>query len=108
LDIKNALHILMLCLAVLFLAGQAAPKSKKQLMDEAIQLKVDEYIKTMEQKCETKVQKRAAEIVDSLLVKVAQVKTVDTFERPAKPSKPNRPTIRTAKDTTAVKPLFDQ
>lgn len=77
-------------------------------MDEAIQEKVDKYTLLQLNKCEKKVQKRAGEIVDSLLLKVAQTKTVDTFKRPAKPQKPQKPNMKTAKDTTPVKPLFKQ
>lgn len=93
-------------IAVLLMA-QAAPKGKQQLMDEAIQEKMDSYTKTLLKRCEKDVQERALEIVDSLLLLEAQFKTVDTFERPPKPNKPSRPAVKLAKDTSDVEPLFD-
>ncbi len=107
-DIKVYYRIFWFVVVILLLVGQAAPKTKKQLMDEALQEKMENYIKTMETRCEKKIKKRAAEIVDSLLLKEAQVKTVDNFERPIKPTKPQRPDLRPAKDTMPVRPLFDQ
>ena len=87
--------------------GQAAPKTLKQLMDESLQKKLDQYTKVQVDKCEKKILNRAQAIVDSILLKEAQEKTIDTFDRPAKPSKPDRPVIKVAKDTTPVKPLFE-
>lgn len=107
-DIKICYRIFLFVVVGFLLVAQAAPKTKEDLIAEAIQAKVDQYIKTTESKCEKKVQKRAAQIVDSLLLQVAQMKTVDKFDRPAKPTKPQRPSVRVAKDTTVVKPLFDQ
>ena len=87
--------------------GQAKHKSKEQLIEESIQKRLDKYKITIAEKCESDVQKRAMEIVDSLLLREAQVKTVDTFVRPPKPQKPSKPTVKTAKDTALVKPLFE-
>jgi len=89
------------------LMGQTEHKSKQELIEESIQNRLAKYQITLIEKCEKDVQKRALEIVDSLLLKEAQVKTVDTFERPPKPLKPSKPTVKTAKDTTVVKPLFE-
>ncbi len=86
--------------------GQAAPKTKKQLMDESLQEKLDKYTSIQIQKCDKKILNRAQSIVDSILLKEAQEKTIDTFDRPTKPSKPNRPELKVPKDTTAVEPLF--
>jgi hypothetical protein len=88
------------------LMGQAAPKTKKQLMDEALQEKLDKYTAIQIEKCNKKIFNRAQAIVDSILLKEAQEKTIDTFERPPKPLKPNRPALKVPKDTTAVGPLF--
>jgi len=89
------------------LMGQAAPKSKKQLMDEALQVKLDKYTSVQVNKCDKKILNRAQAIVDSILLKEAQEKTIDSFDRPAKPLKPTRPAMKVAKDTTPVGPLFE-
>lgn len=93
---------------VITLIAQAAPKTKQQLMDESLEEKILNYTATIKRKCAKDVQERAHEIVDSLLLQVANSNTIDTFERPTKPTKPNRPKIRAAKDTLPIKPLFDQ
>ena len=64
------------------MVGQAAPetpKTKKQLMDEALQKKLDDFTRAVERKCASVIQTRAEEIVDSLLLLEAQIKTVDTL-----------------------------
>ena len=88
--------------------GQAAPKTKQQLIDEALQKKIDLYTHALERKCEKLIQDRASEIVDSLLLVEAQIKTVDTFERPPKPNKPAKPDERQIRDSSAISPLFNQ
>ena len=86
--------------------AQAAPKTKKQLMEEALQDKLNKFNVVQMQKCNKRVLNRAQVIVDSLLLKEAQEKTIDTFDRPSKPSKPKRPALKVPKDTTRVEPLF--
>ena len=106
-DTKRLLHITIFLLAILVMVAQAAPKTKKQLMDEALQKKLDAYTRVVERKCEINIQKRAGEIVDSLLMLEAQIKTVDTFVRPPVPTKPAPPELKPVKDTTDIKPLFE-
>lgn len=106
-DTKRILHIAIFILAIFFMVAQDTPKSKQQLMEEAIETKIKDFIKAVERKCETGIQKRAEEIVDSLLMREAQLKTVDTFKRPPEPTKPERPEIKSTKDTTDIKPLFE-
>lgn len=89
------------------MVAQAAPKTKQQLMDESLDAKIQDYIKAVERKCTESIQKRAGEIVDSLLLREAQLKTVDTFKKPPTPAKPERPEIKSTKDTTDIKPLFE-
>jgi len=101
-------QILALFVLSTLLMGQAAPKSKKQLMDESLQEKLNKYTKVQFQKCEKRILNRAQAIVDSILLKEAQEKTIDTFDRPPKPFKPTRPTLKVPKDTTAVEPLFEK
>jgi hypothetical protein len=90
------------------MVGQAAPKTKKQLMDEALQKKLDDFTRAVERKCASVIRTRAEEIVDSLLLLDAQIKTVDTFKRPPTPNKPQRPEIKSTKDTTDIRPLFEE
>lgn len=101
------LHIAICFLAIIVMVAQAAPKTKKQLMDEALQKKMNDFTRAVERKCEINIQKRAEEIVDSLLLQEAKIKTVDTFKRPPVPTKPTKPEIKPAKDTTEIKPLFE-
>jgi len=108
LDTKPLYQTIIFAGLIFVLIAQAAPKTKQQLMDEAIQQKLDSYTLTHVRRCEKDVQERALEIVDSLLLLVANTNTIDTFTRPAKPTKPNRPAIRPARDTMPIKPLFDQ
>ena len=107
-DTKHIYRLLALIAFSTLWMGQTPHKSKKQLIEEAIQEKVDKYTQVQMVRCENKVQERAEAIVDSMLISVAQLKTVDTFERPAKPQKPTKPDLKVAKDTTPVRPLFDQ
>ena len=93
---------------MLLMVGQAAPKTKKQLMDEALQKKLDDFTRAVERKCTSVIRERAETIVDSLLLLEAQVKTVDTFKRPPTPTKPERPAIKSTKDTTDIRPLFEE
>jgi len=88
--------------------AQAPPKSLQQLIDESLQEKLDKYTLAVERKCASTIRKRAEEIVDSLLMQEARVKTVDTFKRPPIPTKPDRPEVKPPKDTTDVKPLFEE
>ena len=107
-DTRRILHIAICFLAILVMVGQAAPKTKKQLMEEALQKKLDDFANAVERKCASVIRTRAEEIVDSLLLLEAQVKTVDTFKRPPTPIKPERPEIKPAKDTADIRPLFEE
>ena len=88
--------------------SQAAPKTLQQLMDESLQKKLDVYIRASERKCTAKIKERAEEIVDSLLLREAQIKTVDKIVRPPIPPKPTRPEIKSTKDTSDIRPLFEE
>lgn len=107
-DTRRVLHIAICFLAIIVMVAQAAPKTKQQLMDEALQKKLNDFTKAVERKCEINIQKRAEEVVDSLLLLEAQIKTVDSFERPPSPTKPQRPEIKSTKDTSDIRPLFEE
>lgn len=104
---KKIYKIFTLLVFASLLMGQAEHKTKQQLMDELLAEKLEKYHKVNLRQCEEKVQKRAQAIVDSLLLEVAKVKTVDPFKRPPTPPKPPKPKVKVAKDTTDVKPLFE-
>ena len=86
--------------------GQAEHKTLGQLMDELLADKLVSYSQIAKRKCEERVQKRAQAIVDSILLKEAKVKTVDSFQRPPTPPKPVQPNLKVPKDTSDVEPLF--
>ena len=107
-DTNRIIHIGIFVLAIFFVVAQAAPKSLKQLMDEALEKRLNDYTRVVERKCASDIKKRAEEIVDSILLSEAQVKTVDTFKRPPVPTKPERPQVIPPKDSTEIKPLFEK
>lgn len=59
-------------------------------------------------KCKENAIKIAEQRVDSMLIAQAKLISIDTTERPIKPIKPNLPEITAPKDSTDVKPLFEE
>lgn len=57
--------------------------------------------------CKEDAIKIAEQRVDSILIAQAKLTKVDTTGRPIKPIKPNLPEITLPKDSTDVKPLFE-
>ncbi|MFK8005304.1 MAG: hypothetical protein AB8H03_02995 [Saprospiraceae bacterium] len=58
--------------------------------------------------CKENAIKIAEQRVDSALIAQAKLTTIDTTGRPIKPIKPDLPEITPPKDSTDVKPLFEE
>lgn len=63
-----------------------------------------ERIKT----CKENAIKIAEERVDSILMAQAKLSTIDTIGKPIKPIKPDLPEITPPKDSSEIKPLFEE
>ncbi|HFB99168.1 MAG TPA: hypothetical protein ENJ53_00045 [Phaeodactylibacter sp.] len=83
------------------------PQLRKERLEKAIAQKLN--VRRIEhfQQCKKDAIAIAEKKVDSILLAEAKWIHIDTITKPAKPIKPTLPAIVPPKDSTAVKPLFD-
>lgn len=83
-------------------------EARQKRVDAAVAQKLVERRIEKMQKCKADAVLIAEQRVDSILIAEAKLTSVDTVGKPLKPLKPAAPIVNLPKDSTDVKPLFDQ
>lgn len=101
---------LFLLLSVMVLAAACQLKYDKeevvdQLMQEALQERIDNYKEIRRERCWEGVLREADRMVDSILFVEAKM-AIDTITRPPVPAKPVAPEKKILEDSTPVKPFL--
>lgn len=82
-------------------------KDIQALIDQEVSVKLQNYTRIKNERCQEDLIKEANSIADSIMVAEAFFDR-DTAFRPPKPEKPEKPELKGWKDTVALKPLFDR
>lgn len=101
----------ILMVGILFTACEPkvieTPQARNERLQKAITQKLDARRAEHQKQCKKDAIVIAEKKVDSILLAEAKLMTIDTITKPIKPTKPDSPIIVPPKDSTAVKPLFD-
>lgn len=82
-------------------------KDIQALIDQEVSVKLQNYTRIKNERCQEDLIKEANRVADSIMVAEAFFDR-DTAFRPPKPEKPEKPELKGWKDTVALKPLFDR
>ena len=99
---------------VLIFLSNCNPQKKEttEELNARIQKKVEERLENRRKEkmksCKKEALTLAEAQVDSILLLEAKLSTIDTFPKPIKPEKPSTPDLLIPKDSSEVKPLFEQ
>ena len=112
---KPILHIVILNLIFFTLFSFGCEEKKKETPEERLErieiAVADKFAKRRAERmnlCKENAIKIAEQRVDSILIAQAKLTSIDTIGRPIKPIKPDLPEITPPKDSTDVKPLFEE
>lgn len=105
--------ILNLIFFLLFSAGceqnkKETPEERLERIEKAVADKFAKHRAERMKQCKDNAIKIAERQVDSILLAEAKLISIDTTGRPIKPIKPDLPEITPPKDSTDVKPLFEE
>ena len=99
-----AFIILLTCIAC---KKDASTKTKAQLIEEAIEEKLDKVRARKMEKCKRDAMNSAIAHVDSLIAKEFSLNMIDTIQFPRAPRRPNIPGGKIILDTNKIKPIVD-
>ncbi len=98
------LHII-LCIPLMFLLSCNDPVTQEELIESAIQLKLQSWRQDEIKKCMDKAMVEAEAFVDSILIVRSLPSKLDTIPKPPKPMKPPKPYFKTKPDSVVVRPI---
>lgn len=110
----SLLLIAVLLCALLVFNFQKTPVASKltidQLMEEAIEKRVQKYIAIRDKKCNEKILAAAASQADSLIIAKAKFLRIlsDTIDRPLPPDRPNLPELLPPIDSSFPVPILEE
>ena len=82
--------------------------SQDELIEGALQLRMDDWKKTQQQNCRDEAMQRAETYVDSFLLANSLESTLDTISKPNKPVKPSKPMFKEKPDSLKVEEVFKE
>ncbi len=85
-----------------------SPEDRQDRIDAAVIEKLDQYRKNKLSTCKKNALVLAEKKVDSILMAEAKLMVIGNIDKPDIPIKPNAPEILTPKDSTPIKPLFEE
>lgn len=83
-------------------------EERKVRIEKAVVKKMEERRRTRMKKCKNDAIAIAERKVDSILLAEAKLTRVDTVGKPDIPSRPETPVVIPPKDSTEIKPLFEE
>jgi len=113
---KNKLAILAFCLFAVFIGWKAKEyqqvkdrlPSRKSLIQNELENKLEEYGSRMKGRCEEEMLKAAKMKADSIVfIKANELMLFDSIRRPEKPIKPDFPIKKVLKDSQEIAPLVE-
>jgi hypothetical protein len=102
---RQGLLFLLLLLATACQPSYDEEAIVKQLMDETLQQRIDNYKKVRRERCWDGLIREANRLADSILFVEAKM-AKDTITRPPIPIRPTAPEKKILEDTTPVKPFL--
>jgi hypothetical protein len=97
---------------IMFLGGlllvQSCAKeiSQEDLIQEAVQIKLDQWKALQQEACKERAITEAEDYVDSILVVISLQSKLDTIPKPTKPMKPPKPSFKVKPDSVVVDPIY--
>lgn len=108
-------HIVIFNLMISFLftfgcrkSQQETPEARKERIEKAVAEKFAKRRAERMLECKKNAIRIAELRVDSMLLAQAKLIPVDTIDKPPVPIKPDQPIITLPKDSTEIKPLFEE
>lgn len=101
------LLISCLCYSGCRTSQQETPEERKERIEKAVAQKFAKRRTERMLECKKSAIRVAELRVDSMLLAQAKSTSVDTIIKPPKPIKPDQPLINSPKDSTDIKPLFE-
>lgn len=102
---RQALFFMLILLAAACQPSYDREAIVNQLMDEALQARIDNYKNIRENRCWDGLLREANRLADSILFQEAKL-AIDTINRPPVPAKPVAPEKKVLKDSMPVKPFL--
>ena len=78
----------------------------KQLIDQRIEKRLNEYITVEKQRCAARLLEEASELADSLLRANPVMIQLDSLQRPPVPIKPTKPIFERRTDSVKIAPII--
>ena len=103
--IRSFRHIMFLC-GLLLIQSCAKEVSQEDLIQEAVQIKLDQWKALQQEACKERALTEAEDYVDSILVVISLQSKLDTIPKPSKPSKPHKPEFKLKPDSVIVDPIY--
>jgi len=97
-------HILY-CLLFTLLASCQDRVTQEELIESALELKMEQWRIEQARECRQKAMTEAEEYVDSILVIYSLPSKLDTIPKPPKPNKPHKPSFRIKPDSVVIDTL---
>jgi len=80
--------------------------SQEDLIQEAVQIKLDQWKALQQEACKERALTEAEDYVDSILVVISLQSKLDTIPKPIKPMKPHKPDFKLKPDSVVVDPIY--
>jgi hypothetical protein len=90
----------------LFVAGCARRVTQEELIQQALNMRLQEWRSSFLNNCKDKAMDKAEAYVDSFLLANSLETKLDTMPKPIKPVKPEKPVFKEKPDSLKVDPLF--
>jgi hypothetical protein len=98
--------ILVFLLILLFGCEDKDESVIKEMIDQRIEKRLNEYITIEKQRCKTRLLEEASVIADSLLRANPVMIQLDSLQRPPVPIKPTKPTFERRTDSVKIAPII--
>ena len=103
--IRSFRHIIFIG-SLLLVQSCAKEVSQEDLIQEAVQIKLEQWKVLQLETCKELALTEAEDFVDSILVVISLQSKLDTIPKPSKPMKPPKPTFKLKPDSVIVDPIY--
>ncbi|HMN90619.1 MAG TPA: hypothetical protein PKD70_05085 [Saprospiraceae bacterium] len=103
----------LIVLALLWLLALGCDSEAKQqaqetqLIEQYVSARLQDYERTLRERCQERVLTEAIRVSDSLIILEARL-SKDTIFKPYKPERPERPEAKVLNDTTPLRPILSR
>ncbi len=103
--IRSFRHIIFIS-GLLLMQSCAKEVSQEDLIQEAVQIKIEQWKELQREACIDRALTEAEDYVDSILVVISLQSKLDTIPKPTKPMKPPKPDFKLKPDSVVVDPIY--